>query len=82
MSNFRALYARFFTRAAKVMAAFWILAGVAMAAISLTMKQNGWLMATCAGLFVVGVGVAIFFAKPVTGEKLQRIARGERLWGP
>jgi hypothetical protein len=80
MSNFLAFYARFFSRAAKVMAASWILAGVAMAAISPTMKQNSWLIATCAGLFVVGV--AIFFAKPVTGEKLQRIARGERLWGP
>ena len=80
--KFLAAYARFFSVAIKVVAVIWILLGVAGATMSLIVKQSDWLIGTCASLFAVGVGVAIFLAKPVTGEKLQRIARGERLGGP
>jgi hypothetical protein len=53
-----------------------------MVATSFIVRQDDWLIGICAGFFAIGVGVAIFFAKPVTGEKLQRIKSGEGLWGP
>ena len=75
MTDFYSWYARLFNLAARALAVFSILCGVALVIGSLIARYDGWLIGVCAGLFCVAVGIAIFFAKPPTGEQLRSIGQ-------